>query len=252
MLTDIRSRAFASASLAFVLAATPARLGAESVDEILSRHVEARGGHQKIQELTSVRMTGTIAFGPGQPAPFSLQMRRPNKMRTEFVFQGMTGIQAFDGERAWAVLPMAGKTEAEYLPAEAAREAAEQADIEGPLVDAAAKGHKVELMGHEKVDGRDCVKLMVTLKSGTVRYVYLDAATFLEVKGEGRRMAGGDEVMLETYYRDYRDVGGLKLPFLIEAGPAKRPEKQKIVLDRIELNVLLRGTEFDRPFPRRP
>jgi len=252
MLTDIRSRAFASASLAFVLAATPARLGAESVDEILSRHVEARGGRQKIQELTSVRMTGTIAFGPGQPAPFSLQMRRPNKMRTEFVFQGMTGIQAFDGERAWAVLPMAGKTEAEYLPAEAAREAAEQADIEGPLVDAAAKGHKVELMGHEKVDGRDCVKLMVTLESGTVRYVYLDAVTFLEVKGEGRRMAGGDEVMLETYYRDYRDVGGLKLPFLIEAGPAKRPEKQKIVLDRIELNVLLRGSEFERPAPRRP
>jgi len=244
--------ALVSTGLVFVLAAPPARLGAESVAEVLSRHIEARGGRQKIQELTSVRMTGTIAFGPGQPAPFLLQMRRPNKMRTEFVFQGMTGIQAFDGERAWAVLPMAGKTEPEYLPAEASREAAEQADIEGPLVNAAAKGHKVELLGHEKVDGRDCVKLMVTLKSGTVRYVYLDAVTFLEVKGEGRRMAGGDEVMLETYYRDYRDVGGLKLPFLIEAGPAKRPEKQKIVLDAIQLNVLLRGTEFDRPAPRRP
>jgi hypothetical protein len=222
------------------------------VDEIVRRHIEARGGLRKIQALTSIRMTGTIAFGQGAPAPFVLMMRRPNLMRTEFTAQGMTGIQAFDGRRAWAVLPMGGRTEPEYLPDEASREAAEQADMDGPLVDAAAKGNKIELLGHEKVDGRDCVKLMVTMKSGAVRYTYLDSATFLEVKGEGRRRAGGDEVMLETYYRDYRDVQGLKLPFLIEAGPAKRPERQKIVLDRIELDVLLRGEDFAMPAPRRP
>jgi hypothetical protein len=253
MLTELARATIAPAALlAFVLAATPARVGAETVEEILNRYLEARGGRERIQDLTSVRMTGTIAFGPGQPAPFRLEMKRPNQMRTEFKFQGMTGVQAFDGERAWAVLPMAGKTEPEYLPDEASREAAEQADIEGPLVNAAAKGHKVELLGHEKVEGRDCLKLMVTLKSGAVRYVYLDAATLLEAKGEGRRRAGGDEVMLETYYRDYRDVQGLKLPFLIEAGPAQRPEKQKIVLDTIELNVPLRSVDFERPAPRRP
>jgi hypothetical protein len=238
-------------SAGIVLGAAGGSARAETVDEIIARHLEARGGRQKLQELTSIRMTGAIAFGSGQPAPFVLQMRRPNKMRTEFVAQGMTAIQAFDGERAWAVLPMSGKTEPEYLPPEASREAAEQADIEGPLVDAAAKGHKIALLGHEKVEGRDTVKLEVTLKSGAVRYSYLDAQTFLEVKGEGRRRAGGDEVMLETYYRDFRDVNGLKLPFLIEAGPAKRPEKQKIVLDKIETNVLLRGSDFELPSPRR-
>ena len=248
--THVRRAVLLAAGVALGIGAASAR--AETVDEIVKRHIEARGGREKLQALFSVRMTGSIAFASGQPAPFVLLMRRPNKMRTEFVFQGMTGVQAFDGERAWAVLPMAGKTEPEYLPPEASREAAEQADIEGPLVDFAAKGHKIVLLGHEKVAGRDSVKLEVTLKSGAVRYVYLDAATFLEVKGEGRRRAEGDEVMLETYYRDYRDVDGLKLPFVIEAGPAKRPERQKIVLDRIETNVLLRGTDFEMPSARRP
>ena len=252
MLTDPQASLIRSARFALVLAVGCTGAGAETVEEIVNRHIEARGGRQKIQDLFSVRMTGTIAFGFGQPVPFLLQMRRPNQMRTDFVVQGMTGIQAFDGRRAWAVLPMAGKTEAEYLPEEASREAAEQADIEGPFVNAAAKGNQIELLGHEQVDGRDCVKLMVTLKSGAIRYLYLDGATFLEVKGEGRRRAGGDEVMLETYYRDYRDVQGLKLPFLIEAGPAKRPEKQRIVLDKIEPNVLVRSSDFERPTARSP
>jgi hypothetical protein len=236
---------------------------------VVARYVEARGGAQKISSLETIRMTGTISFGPGAPAPFALEMKRPNRMRTEFRVQGAVGVQAFDGQKAWAVLPMAGKTEPEYLPAEVAREAAEQADIEGPLVDAAAKGNKVELLGREKVEGpdtagtlnyvwqatgwalasggRDCFKLMVTFKSGGVRYSYIDSVSFLEVKAEGRRAAGGAEVMLETYYRDYRDVGGLQIPHLIEAGPAKRPERQKIVIAKVEVNVPLADSRFERP-----
>jgi hypothetical protein len=233
--------------------ATAAPLAAQTVDEVVARHLEARGGAAKIRNLQTIRMTGTISFGPGGPAPFVLEMKRPNRMRTEFSFQGMSGIQAFDGQKAWAVLPMAGKTEPEYLPAEVAREAAEQADIEGPLVDAATKGHKVELMGREKVEGRDCFKLMITFKAGGVRYSYIDVASHLEVKAEGRRNAGGDEVMLETYYRDFREVSGLKIPHLIEAGPAKRPEKQKIAIDRIEVNLPLADSRFERPVAaRRP
>jgi outer membrane lipoprotein-sorting protein len=194
-----------------------------------------------------------MSFGLGTPAPFVLEMKRPGRMRTEFVSQGLAGVQAFDGQRAWAVLPMAGQSEPEYLPPEVGREAAEQADIEGPLVDAAAKGNKVELSGTEKVEGRDCFKLTVTFKTGGVRYSYIDAVTFLEAKAEGRRTAGGDEVVLETYYRDYRDVEGLKIPYRVEAGPAKRPERQKILIEKVEINIPIDDRRFERPSAaRRP
>jgi outer membrane lipoprotein-sorting protein len=253
MFTHAHRDVFTGMALALALGAGAPRVAAQTVDEVVARYIEARGGASKIHGLNTIRMTGTISFGPGEPAPFTLEMKRPGRMRTEFAFQGAVGVQAFDGQKAWAVLPMAGKSEPEYLPDEVGREAAEQADIEGPLVDAAAKGNKVELLGTEKVEGRDCFKVMVTFKSGGVRYSYIDAVSFLEAKAEGRRTAGGDEVMLETYYRDYRDVDGLKIPYRVEAGPARRPERQKIVIDRVEVNVPLDDTRFERPLAaRRP
>jgi hypothetical protein len=250
MLTLVRRNALAGAALAFVLSAPLTY--AQTLEEVVARHLESRGGAEKIRALNTIRMSGTIAFGPGDPAPFALEMKRPNLMRTEFSFQGAVGVQAFDGQKAWAVLPMAGKTEPEYLPAEVAREAAEQADIEGPLVGAAAKGHKVELVGREKVECRDCFKIMVTFKSGGVRYSYLDATSFVELKAEGRRTAGGDEVLLETYYRDYRAVSGLQIPHRIEAGPAKRPEKQTILIQKVEVNIPLDDSRFALPAARKP
>jgi hypothetical protein len=247
MLTPAHRNIVTGVALGLALGALLPRLAAQTVDEVVARHLQARGGVTKIHGLDTIRMTGTIAFGPGAPAPFTLEMKRPGRMRTEFTFQGAAGVQAFDGQKAWALLPMAGQTEPEYLPAEVAREAAEQADIEGPFVDAAAKGNNVELVGNEKVEGRDCFKLTVTFKSGGVRYSYIDSVSFLEVKAEGRRTAGGDEVMLETFYRDYRDVGGLKIPYLVEAGPAKRPEKQKIAIEKVEVNIPLADARFERP-----
>jgi outer membrane lipoprotein-sorting protein len=252
MLTQTHRNIASGLALALGLVGAAPRVAAQTADDVVARHIEARGGAQKIRALQTIRMTGTISFGPGSPAPFTLEMKRPGRMRTEFSFQGAVGVQAFDGQKAWAVLPMAGKTEPEYLPAEVAREAAEQADIEGPLVDAAAKGHKVELVGQEKVEGRDCFKLMVTFKSGGVRYSYIDSVSYLEAKAEGRRMAGGDEVMLETYYRDYREVAGLKIPHRIEAGPAKRPEKQTIVIEKVEVNLPLDDSRFALPTARKP
>ena len=44
--------------------------------------------------------------------------------------------------------------------------------MEGPLVDYRRKGHKVELLGKEKVEGVDAYKLKLTLKGGEVKYIY--------------------------------------------------------------------------------
>lgn len=237
--------------LPLALALTAAPAPAADLDEILARYVEARGGLDRIRAIKSLRMTGTIAFGPSEPAPFLLEMKRPNRMRTSFRFAGQTGIQAFDGTRAWGLLPMAGKAEAEYLPEDASREAAEQSDLEGPLVDAAAKGTKLTYVGMEKVLGRDCHKLQATLKSGAVRTFYLDAKTGLEAKSEGKRRAGSDEVVIETLSQDYREVAGLKFPFFLEAGPARRPERQRIVFEKIEVDANIDDLRFERPRPGR-
>jgi hypothetical protein len=58
------------------------------------------------------------------------------------------------------------------------------------LVDYAATGTKVELVGTEKVEGRDTYKVKITMKSGQALHVWIDPETFLETKIEGQPMDG--------------------------------------------------------------
>ncbi|HEV8119868.1 MAG TPA: outer membrane lipoprotein-sorting protein, partial [Candidatus Polarisedimenticolia bacterium] len=163
-----------------------------SVDELIARNIEAHGGLAKMKAVQSVRMTGKMTMGQGMEAPMTLELKRPKNMRMEFTFQGMTGIQAYDGKDGWQVMPFMGSKDPEPMTTEDLQEAEEQADMDGPLVDYKAKGYKVELLGKEKIEGSDAWKLKVTMKTGE-RIIYLDADTMLEIKTEGKRTVRGSE-----------------------------------------------------------
>lgn len=228
---------------AVALLASP--LAAQTVDEIIAKNIQARGGLEKLKAVQSLRMTGRITVGPGTEAPMVLELKRGNRMRMEFTYQGMTGVQAFDGTAGWAVMPFGGNNEVQPMPKEMAQDAAEQADIDGPLVDYKAKGHAVELLGKESVAGVDAYRLKVTLKGGSLRTIWIDAARNLEIRGEGFRGAGGAES--ETMLGDYRAVGGIMFPHSIEGGPKGAPQRQKIVLDKIEVNPAVDDSRFKMP-----
>lgn len=224
---------------------------AETVDEIIAKNVAAHGGLDKIKAVQSVRMNGKLTVGPGIEAPISIEMKRPHNMRVEVTFQGNTGIQAYDGATGWQISPF-GKGQADPMSAEDLKEAEEQADMDGPLVDYKAKGHGVELIGKEKLEGSDAYKLKVTLKNGNLRYLFLDADSFLEIKAESKRTIRGSEVEGETTIGDYKDVGGLLFPHSLQMGAKGRPEKQNITVEKIELNPALDDARFKMPAPAKP
>lgn len=143
-----------------------------------------KGGGQLSGRIVgrTLRMTGRATEGPGRQAIVRREIARPGRIRTEFVFQGTTGVYAWDGTAGWRVSPLDGRLEPEPLPADDAALAAEQAGIEGPLVDWKAKGHAVELVGKEALPGGPAHRLKVTLRSGAVRHVWVDAATGLAVR----------------------------------------------------------------------
>jgi hypothetical protein len=235
---------------ALVLTAS-ADLGAQTLDDILAKNLTARGGLDRLRAVQTARLTGRITFGPGMEAPFTLERKRPRSMRSEFKLDEQTGVQAFDGQNAWTLMPFAGQREPERLLAEERLQVEEQADFDGPLVDWKAKGHALELLGRDSVDGVPCWKLRLTTKAGAVRTIFLDAATFLESKSVGRRVFGGNEIEFESTLADYRDVDGLKLPFTIAAGPLNAPERQRIRFERIELGVPIDDARFAMPAARR-
>jgi outer membrane lipoprotein-sorting protein len=218
-----------------------------TVDEIVAKNIQARGGLDKLKAVKSVRMTGHMTIGPGTEAPMVIEVKRPDKLRLDVTAQGMTLTQAYDGKNGWQINPFAGNKNAEPMSADELKEAAEQADMDGPLVDWKAKGHKVELVGKEKVEGTDVYKLRVTLKDGNVHYLYLDADSYLDIKAEAKRTVRGTEVETEQTIGDYKDVGGLMIPHSFEAGAKGRPEKQKITVEKIEVDVPIDDSRFAMP-----
>ena len=224
-----------------------ATASAQSLDEILAKYADARGGIDKIKAVKSMRMSGTMTVGPGLEAPITMEMKRPRNMRLEFTLQGMTGIQAYDGQTAWAVMPFMGKKDAEALPEDQAKMAEEQADFDGVLIDYKEKGHAVELVGKESIEGTDAYKLKVTLKNGDVRYVFLDAEYFLEIRTEGTRTVRGSQVDFEASISDYKEVDGLMFAHAIESGAKGSSQRQKMTIAKIELNPDIDDARFKMP-----
>jgi outer membrane lipoprotein-sorting protein len=227
-------------------------VAAQSVDEIIAKSIEARGGEAKLRAVKAIRLTGKIEIGPGMVAPTTMVLKRPGMVRMEFTVQGMTGIQAYDGKDGWSVMPFQGKKDAEPMAADDVKELEDQADIDGPLMDYKAKGNTVEYLGKEKVEGSDAYKLKVTRKNGNVETSFIDADTGLEVKTITKTKMHGNEQEIENTYSDFRNVDGLVLPFAFEAGPVGSPQKQKITVDKIEINPDLSDGQFHMPPPAPP
>lgn len=220
---------------------------AQTVDEILTKHYQAMGGLEKIKALNSTRITGTVAVGPGMDAPFTMERKRPGKSRMEFLMQGMTGIQAFDGEKTWSVMPFMGKTDPEVGSDEDNKNAQDDADFDGSLVEYKAKGHTVELVGKESVEGAETFKLKVIKKNGNVEFHYLDIETCLLVKIEGKAKRRGTEMEVETTFSDYKEVDGYMEPFSMEQGAKGMPQKRKMTFTKIEMNVPIDDSRFAVP-----
>jgi hypothetical protein len=233
------------AALAVGLAlAVPA--SAQTVDEIIAKNTAAKGGIVKVKSVTSLRVTGRMLV-QGLEAPIVLEMQRPNARRMDLTVQDVMLSHGFDGKKAWIINPLQGIKVPQEMSAEEQQTIEEQADIDGPLIDYKAKGHSVELLGKEKVEGSDAYKVKLTMKTGTVRTLYIDATRFLEVKEESKRTIRGREVEGETIYGDYRSVAGMMFPHSIDTGQKGSPQREKVIVEKIEINVPLDAARFKMP-----
>ena len=234
-------------SLAVVAALLGVRgiAAAQSVDEIVSKAYQAKGG-DKWRAIQSTRLTARINL-QGMELPMTIVSRRPNLMRQDITvpMQNVTIVQAFDGATGWTINPMAGP-DATELPAAATASMKDQADFDGPLVDYKAKGHTVELVGTEDVAGVKAHHLKVTKKNGQVQHLFIEAERGVEVKSISEVDMGAGVTKVETELSDYRAVDGILVPFSmrVTGGPAG-PVSMSV--DKVEFNVALDDKLFRMP-----
>jgi len=220
---------------------------AQTAEELVSKNIQAKGGIDKIKAVNTVAMNGKI-YVQGITAEISQEQKRPNMLRQNFTVQGMTQVQAYDGTTAWQIRPFNGRKDPELMGEDEARGLIEQADIDGPLVDYASKGNKVEYLGHDTVDGDDAYKLKVTLKNGDIIYYYLDPDTYLEVKTEKQEFIRGNVRETEQELGSYKQVAGVYYPYSLEGGTKGNPgDHVRITMDKIEVNVPIDDSLFKMP-----
>jgi protein SCO1/2 len=176
--------------------------------------------------------------------PFVMEVARPRRSRLEIKFNGETAVQVFDGKQGWKLRPFLGRREVESYTADEQRLALQQTDLDGPLMDYVARHCKLELVKTEKVEGRDAHKIAVTLENGDVRHVWVDVASSLEVMTDGSRRLDGKQQNVWTYLRDYKEVGGLMIPHLIETTVDSVPGSERIVIEHLAINPELPADHF--------
>lgn len=233
----------------FLLSLVVASAGwAQTADELITKNLTARGGAKKLRSIRTMKLTGTISFGDAT-SPIAVQVRRPSQIREDFKVQGNDVTRAYDGSTGWQSEKAGDQTKAEALTAGDAdniREEAENA-IEGPLLDYARKGSKLEVLGRDKVDGKPVYKLKITTHMGTSITQFLDAASYLEIHEEIERTVDGKLLMIVEDVGDYRDVGGVKFAHRFISGTKENPRATTLQVEKMQLDVPIAASVFAMP-----
>jgi hypothetical protein len=256
-----------------------------TASQIVDKYVAARGGAQAWKALQTMQLSGKIEAGRGDgiaraqkvinagkksggressaelvaanvdldalkqiQLPFTLDLQRPNRMRLELGFDGKTAVQVFDGKQGWKYRPFLNRSEAEPFTAEEAKVEAARGDLDGPLIDYAAKGTSIELDGTDLVEGQPAYRLKVTPQVGDAKHVWIDGKTFLDIKVEGApRHMDGKMHPVYIYQRDFRAVQGVMIPFVLETAVDGYPETHKILIDKGLMNPKFDASRFAKP-----
>jgi len=217
------------------------QLTAQSIDDIVAKNLQARGGTDKLQAVQSMKQTAHVTF-QGMTGTITVYGKRPNLLRQEIAVAGQTVVNAFDGTTAWSVNPLSGSSDPTVVTGPQAEDIKMQSEFDSPLVNYKANGSELEMVGTEMLNGRQVYHLKLTGKNKRVQNLYIDAQTNLETRIVGDSAFG----QIENDLSDYRDVNGVKMPFMMRTLSSGVVLGQ-IAVDTFEVNPKIDDSIFKMP-----
>lgn len=188
---------------------------AQSADEIVDKHIAAIGGKDNWKKVNSVVTEGNLTVQGADVTVVSTVLNGKGA-RQDISVMGMTGYTIITPSAGWNYMPFQGQTKAEPATEEMVKESADQLDAQGVLIDYKAKGHSVEYLGKEDVDGTECFKLKVTHKSGKTDTYFIDPATYYMLRSITKQKANGQEVEVTTNFGNFQKLPeGIVVPMSI-------------------------------------
>ena len=232
------SRSAARRSLVRLGCAPHPSLTEPDLAAILERHVEAIGGRANLAAIDSLRVSGRVSASGGRHAVVVREIARPGRVRTEFTYQGVTGVYAYDGDIAWEVSPLEGEPHAgrrcrptRRRTPRGKRISTDRSSTGSPRVTRWSSWGRRARASANSTSSR-------SRSSGGIRAALLPRRRELPSRAHHRHPGARRDATIEvdTLFSDYRDVGGVQLPHAIETGALDRPQRMSIVVTEVELN----------------
>ena len=208
---------------------------AQTADEIISKHLAAIGGVENWKKVNSMKMEAALDV-QGMEVPLNIYQVHNKGQRQEYTVMNMTGYSIITPDAGWNFNPMMGQTKAEPITADELKAGKDNLDLQGDLIDYAAKGHKVELLGKEDIDGTEAFKLKLTRKSGSEVINYIDPSTYYIIRSVSKVKVNGQEVEQKVNMGNYQKLPeGIVVPFSMEMPGAPAP----VNIKKVEVNPTL-------------
>lgn len=218
--------------MVFSFAAVPSK--AQTADEIVNKFIKAIGGKDAIKSVKTVYEEGSLDV-MGNEAPSTTIIADGKGFKSTVDFNGQQIVQVVTDKGGWMINPMMGQTTATAMPAEQLKATRYQMDIGGPLLDYAAKGTKLELLGKDTANGGPVYKLKITTKDSIIMTLFMDANTGYLVRM--LTPIPGQDGDVTVNLSDYRKVeGGFTMPYA-----------QQLILPQITINMTTKKVEINKP-----
>ena len=200
--------------------------GAQTVDEIIQKHLDAIGGADNWRKINSIKKN-CVRLARGTELPVTITILQGKGYRQESTFSGMTSYYILTDKEGWSFNPRS-QQKPDAVPEESVKLSQNLLDIQGPLIDYKAKGYKITYYGTDDVEGTECYKLKVVMPTGKEETVFIDASNYYLVRTIEKTKANGKEQVQTTTYGDYE-----KLP----EGIIYPMSYNGITIKKIEINL---------------
>jgi hypothetical protein len=220
---------------------------AQSVDEIIAKHLETSGGLENLQAIKTMKVIGSVKM-MGMEMPYTSTTMVPFKNYFELSVQGKAIKQAYDGTIGWMVNPMAGAVTPEKVDDEMANTFKERGRIIDKLITYKDDNAKVELAGTEKVNNVDVHQLKYTSSTGDVTNYFISSDNYMIVKIKKVLKIMGQEMDSETSYYNFKKIGEVTMAYGFDVKTKNAAMgTQEITIDKIELNPTVDENIFTMP-----
>ncbi len=196
---------------------------AQTADEIVAKYVDAIGGESNWKKVNTIRQEATLSV-QGMDLSVVIIAAQGKGVRQEFNVMGMSNYSIITPSGGWSYMPVQGQTKPEPMTEEQLKYGKDQLDIQGEAVDYKSKGHKIEKLDNEEVDGVSCFKIKMTRQNGNEIVYLIDPKSFYCIRTMSKVVANGQEVESVVNLSNYQKLPeGIVVPFTIENNGVPAP-----------------------------